>query len=244
VDLLDFQKFLAVHYVPIVANRYVGLLIQVLELAEDSLPGFRSPHHNRNFKTLPVGASKPLDLPSEEQFRAVLAFIHAESGNPDRESSADLAEGLAYSNLRIAEARRLRVVHVDLKAGCLTLPAEIVKGKKKGRTVPLGASALALYTRLAKAAGAEGIIFKTHSCIFALKRACESVGCQRLTHHKLRHWWATIALEKAGDVKQVAEWLGHRDGGKLVLATYTHTRDEREKALAAKLDFNWSAVVE
>src|SRR6185369_3148530 len=95
--------------------------------------------------------------------------------NADREHTADLAEGLAYSNLRIDEARRLRVVHVNLEGACLELPAEIVKGKKTGRTVPLGPAALALFRRLVEAAGPDKAVFKAHACNRALKRACALV---------------------------------------------------------------------
>jgi len=63
-----------------------------------------------------------------------------------------------------------------------------------------------------------------------------------LNHHKLRHWWATITLEKTGCVKQVAEWLGHRDGGKLVLAIYSHTRPERTLSLARLLNDDYGAA--
>jgi integrase len=74
-----------------------------------------------------------------------------------------------------------------------------------------------------------------------LARACAKVGCAKLTHHSLRHWFATLALERTKDAKQVSEWLGQRDGGKLVWQLYGHTREENEKKSAEKLDFNWAA---
>ena len=32
----------------------------------------------------------------------------------------------------------------------------------------------------------------------------------------------TRAIERGVDVKVIAEWQGHRDGGKLILDTYSH----------------------
>ena len=55
VDILEFQKFLAAHFTPGVANRYARILSLVLELVEDDVRGFRSPHRNRRFETIPVG---------------------------------------------------------------------------------------------------------------------------------------------------------------------------------------------
>jgi hypothetical protein len=33
-------------------------------------------------------------------------------------------------------------------------------------------------------------------------------------------------------VKVIAEWQGHRDGGKLILATYSHVRPEHSNRMA------------
>ncbi len=249
MDLLAFQKRLADHYKANVANRYMRVLCFILQLAEDGVPGFRSPHHHRLLKSIPLGSRGKVALPSVEEFCQVLAALRAERNNADREDTADLAEGLAYSGLRIDEARRLRVCHVRLNAGVddkgvvfgrLVLPAAIVKGKKKDRGIPLRGASLAVFTRLVLNAGPDGVVFKANACNRSLKRACAQVGCMKLSHHKLRHWFATIALEKTGDPKQVSEWLGHQDGGKLVMNTYTHTRDEREALCAAKLDMDYS----
>ena len=60
---------------------------------------------------------------------------------------------------------------------------------------------------------------------------CEAARYGTLTHHSFRHWFATLALEKTGDAKQVADWLGHSDGGKLVWALYSHLRANRTAEL-------------
>ena len=42
----------------------------------------------------------------------------------------------------------------------------------------------------------------------------------------------TRAIEKGVDVKVIAEWQGHRDGGKLILDTYSHVNPEHSQRMA------------
>jgi site-specific recombinase XerD len=52
-----------------------------------------------------------------------------------------------------------------------------------------------------------------------------------------RHWFATQAISKGIDVPTVAKWLGHKDGGALLMKTYSHLLQEHSQAMAAKLSF-------
>ena len=42
----------------------------------------------------------------------------------------------------------------------------------------------------------------------------------------------TRAIERGVDVKVIAEWQGHQDGGKLILQTYSHVRPEHSNRMA------------
>jgi hypothetical protein len=42
----------------------------------------------------------------------------------------------------------------------------------------------------------------------------------------------TMAIERGIDVKVIAQWHGHRDGGKLILDTYSHVRPEHSEQMA------------
>ena len=42
----------------------------------------------------------------------------------------------------------------------------------------------------------------------------------------------TRAIEKGVDVKVLAEWQGHRDGGKLILDTYSHVNPVHSQRMA------------
>ena len=48
------------------------------------------------------------------------------------------------------------------------------------------------------------------------------LGLLSFSQRSLRRMFITRALERGVDVKIVAEWQGHKDGGKLILDTYSH----------------------
>jgi hypothetical protein len=43
----------------------------------------------------------------------------------------------------------------------------------------------------------------------------------------------TRAIERGVDVKVIAEWQGHKDGGKLILDTYSHVNRVHSQRMAA-----------
>lgn len=43
----------------------------------------------------------------------------------------------------------------------------------------------------------------------------------------------TRAIERSVDVKVIAEWQGHKDGGKLILDTYSHVNRVHSRRMAA-----------
>lgn len=58
----------------------------------------------------------------------------------------------------------------------------------------------------------------------------------RLGLHDLRRYFATRVMEKGADPQTVSRWLGHKDGGALLLKTYASVRAEHRAAIAASLD--------
>jgi len=167
--------------------------------------------------------ARELILPTAEKFAEIVDCISEGGCNGATSAAEDLIRGLSYTGLRINEARQLRKRHVDLANGEINLPASIVKGKKTARTVPIFPEARALFTRLVAEAGPDGEIFHVSEATETLRKACKLAGWKpALTHHDLRHYFATRCLESTKDVKVVAQWMGHIDGGALVLQTYAH----------------------
>jgi integrase len=62
-------------------------------------------------------------------------------------------------------------------------------------------------------------------------------GITRITHHDLRHLFATRCIQSRVDIPTVAKWLGHKDGGALLMRTYSHVIQDHSKAMAAKVSF-------
>jgi hypothetical protein len=52
------------------------------------------------------------------------------------------------------------------------------------------------------------------------------------SHRSFRRAFITRAIELGVDVKVIAEWQGHRDGGKLILDTYSHVNPVHSKRMA------------
>lgn len=80
---------------------------------------------------------------------------------------------------------------------------------------------------------------------FALKESKSDARLKkrtRLGFHDLRRFFATRALELAADPQTVSRWIGHKDGGALLLKTYAAVRAAHRAAVAAKLDFSTPAV--
>jgi site-specific recombinase XerD len=64
------------------------------------------------------------------------------------------------------------------------------------------------------------------------------LGLPQYSHHTLRHFFTSNAIEKGIDFKVIAEWLGHADGGVLVARTYGHLRAEHSARMAKRMDFD------
>src|SRR3979490_2273897 len=80
-------------------------------------------------------------------------------------------------------------------------------------------------------------VFAVRECQKALDRACKEVGTDRITHHDLRHLFATRCIESGVHIPTVSRWLGHKDGGALAMKTYGHLRREHSIAQAQRVTF-------
>ena len=131
---------------------------------------------------------------------------------------------------------------VSFARGELVVRGDPVAGTKNGeiRRVPLIPDARGLLTRvreLAPAARPEDKILQVRECQRAMDRAAAMTKITRITHHDLRHLFATVCIEAGTDIPTVSRWLGHKDGGVLAMKTYGHLRDEHSQMSAAKIRF-------
>jgi integrase len=185
--------------------------------------------------------AKKLELPTTEQFKQIVENIRT-AGSATSQGCGDLVEFLAYTGCRINEAARVRWTDVDEVKGRVW----IAPGKTDtGRHVPMLDPMKGLLERIK----AEPRWFRSDSrkesvcilsvaeCEEALTAACAKAGAHRITHHDLRHLFATRCIESGVDIPTVSRWLGHKDGGALAMRTYGHLRDEHFDRMAAKVSF-------
>jgi integrase len=184
---------------------------------------------------------KQISLPTIDKFNALIAEMRT-GHSRDSINCADFAAGLAFTGCRIGEAREITWRDVDFDAGEIVVRGDAETGTKNWelRRVPLIPDARALLERMRSERSREPLeskVFRVGECQKSLDRSAKKVGVDRITHHDLRHLFATRCIESGVDLPTVSRWLGHKDGGSLAMKTYGHLRREHSIAQAQKVSF-------
>jgi integrase len=230
-------------------NKAVDALRLMLNMAVD-----RGLIHNNPLLRRGVKASsnprKP-NLPEAATLRAI--FDEIEHGSESTAGwgieIADFCRGLAFTGCRLRELGKLTWADVDFTRGIVRVSG--TKTDAAHREVPMIPEARALlekiHARRTKTASiaVDGVPFVDPSAkVFAvseagrsLARACEKLKVETLTHHDLRDAFATQAIEAGVDIPTVAAWLGHADGGALLMRVYAHHRRAHSATQAARVSF-------
>jgi integrase len=229
-------------YSPAVVNQTLSMLRIILKTAvlKNAIAANpfseESPFSNSIY--VPRESREP-EIPSNETLERVFAdMAEVDTSNLDpvsakyfinhAENSAEFARFLAYSGLRSAEAAAARVE--DVRGNFL-----FVRGTKTStsrRQVPINANLRDLLDKiLSKRIG--GPLLGVKNCLKALQRSCKRLNLEPLRQHDLRHYFATLSIESGVPIPTVADWLGHADGGVLLLKTYRHLRDIHSEQSAA-----------
>lgn len=198
--------------------------------------------HNNPAAEIPRARERKseLHLPGGAQFAEFVRHIES-SGAAQAADCAELVRFLAFTGCRIGEVPHIRWSDVDWIAGELTVRGDPEHGTKSGemRRVPLIPDARALLEGI-RACGADPAqpVLRLRECQKAMDRAARLADMDRITHHDLRHFFATICIDSGVDIPTVSRWLGHKDGGALVIRTYGHLRREHSIAQAQKVRFD------
>lgn len=204
---------------------------------------FRDP--SANVKR-PKNRNRVPDVPSRERFAAIVAAIRADAQGKGCDG-ADMVEMLAYSGMRLGESVALRWRDVNFAQGVFT-----VTGGERGtknheqRTVPLSDELHALLERLKRARGSVApgdCILQTASAKKCLQTACRKLAVPPVHHHSFRHYFATCAIESGVDIPTVARWLGHKDGGALLMRTYAHLQQAHSREQMQRVRFHAGGTV-
>ncbi|HZI34024.1 MAG TPA: integrase [Candidatus Binatia bacterium] len=220
-------------YSPTRYNGALGVVRRIFEIAVEH--GYRVDNPAKFVDRRRV-KPKELHLPSQGQFQEMATHIET-SGAGQSKDCANLFRFLAFSGLRIDEARHVVWNDVDFEKGLLH--ARITKNGKD-RWIPLNSSLRQLLEKMRMKRAKESadkIVMQVFECQKSIDRAAKLVGVKRITHHDLRHLFATRCIEAGVDIPTVSRWLGHQDGGALCMKTYGHLRDEHSLREALKVTF-------
>lgn len=224
-------------------NNTIGTLRQVIDLGikeHQKNGGAKLENPASELKRVKI-KQKNLQLPEPSQFKDLVTNIRTKSGGWGQRA-ADLVEFLSYGGMRIkSEAVWVTGEDVDWKRKEIVVRGDPVTATKNSeiRRVPILPDMENLLHRMKERLGEFGKepILQVSECGLALARACKEIGIPKLTHHDLRHLFATRCIESGVDIPTVSRWLGHKDGGALAMKTYGHLRNEHSQAMAAKVKF-------
>jgi integrase len=184
----------------------------------------------------PTGALKyhkrknPIRLkPSFDEFKTIVTGIRSQPFNRDAEDSGDFVEALGVLGLGQAELASMKREHVNLDAGQV-----VIYRQKTGQrfTIPIYPWARALMEKLCNGKKPGEKLFNIKQARKAITEACKRLDLPIYTHRSLRRMFVTTAIERGIDVQTVSRWQGHRDGGKLILQTYSDVRDIHSQRMA------------
>jgi integrase len=224
---------------PSAFNNTIGTFKLVLDIAVEAGARYDNPAIHIKRKKIRL---KQLQLPSQKQFVELINKIRNGDGGW-AERCADLVEFLAYSGCRKGEAARVNGRDCDFEKGEISVLGDPATGTKNWeiRRVPMIPDMRRLLQRLQKERGETEFLNKpvmlVHECQGAIDTACKKMGIVRITHHDLRHLFATRCIESGVDIPTVSRWLGHKDGGALAMKVYGHLRDSHSTAMAQKVRF-------
>jgi integrase len=223
-DCLDWLAFYAKHYSPTRVNGAISVLRRVLEIGVEQGLIYDNP-------------AKSID--------AFVREVEAGGGSHGRKN-ANLVRFLAYGGFRFNEAKNITWADCNFDKSEITVRGDPETGTKNWsiRRVPMIDEMRRLLEKLRAAqptAQPSEPVIDVHDCRKAMTRAAKKVGFPRLTHHDLRHLFATRCIESGVDIPTVSKWLGHKDGGALAMRVYGHLRDIHSADMAKKVRFTADA---
>jgi integrase len=140
-----------------------------------------------------------LELPSREEFLKFVEVIRS-AGARQSKDCANLVCFLAYCGLRIGEAKHVTWADVNFARHQLHVRGDPETATKNGETryVPTIPELEQLLIELRAARvnePATATVMRVFECQNSMTHAAAKIGIKRITHHDLRHLFATICIE-------------------------------------------------
>jgi integrase len=225
-----FEAFLADRYGQLSASAYnsaLSLVRSALDLAVRDRIIAENPVAHLKYRK----RAKPIRItPSFEQFNAIIADVRAQPFNADAQDSGDFLEAMGLLGVGQAELAAIKRSDVDFASG------QIIVYRHKtdqGFAIPIYPQARPLIERLCEGKAHDERLFAIADARKALSNACKRLGYPHYSQRSLRRMFITRAIEKGIDVKVIAQWQAHKDGGQLILGCYSHVRPQHSQRMAA-----------
>lgn len=214
---------------PVSRNLHVACIKDILAMAQGD--GIIAHSPAASLKKMKL--DKPIRrTPTFEQFQQIVESIRSQEHNGhDANESADFVEFLGLAGLGQAEASALTWDDIDWhREQIITFRHKT----KSGFAIPLYPQLRPLLERR-HAQRQPGVdrVFAINNAKKAIAAACTRLKLPAFSHRSFRRMFITRAIEKGVDVKVIAQWQGHKDGGKLILETYSHVNPVHSKRMAA-----------
>jgi integrase len=209
-------------------NRYAGFLRQMFDIAVRDRVIADSP-----FAEVATSWKRPQEpvrlVPTNDQFIAIVNSIRLQRCAPYANQTADFVEFLGLAGLGQAETSTLTWGNVDFAKDRLRI--------RRHKTnawfyVPIYPELKQLLVRLRVAVSVrtpragENVylntrVFAIKDAKKALKAACDRLGYPNFSQRSIRRGLIRKLWRAGVDKKLIAKWQGHRDGGQLIIDTYT-----------------------
>jgi integrase len=236
ITLSDLQTWLAKYkFGPPSSQLYIMFLKALFGMAVEDRILINSPAE----KLSAPKRSRPIrHTPTVEEFNQIVAMIRSEKYSDTAKESADFIEFLGLAGLGQFEASSLCWRDVNFRLG------HIVVFRQKTRTgfsVPIFPQLRPLLERRlqqtteqndGRQPTPETSFFSVADAKKSLSAACRKLGFANYSSRAFRRMFITRAIEQGVDVKAIASWQGHVDGGKLILDTYSHVRPAHSLRMA------------
>ena len=163
---------------------------------------------------------KPPTIPTQEQFQQIINTIRSQKFSDTAEHSANVVQFLGLAALGAAETAHLDWRHIDFAKGVIDVQRQKTKVYFQ---VPIYAHLRPFLERLHSEASSpkQGRVFKVANPRQAIATACSSLNLRKFTPRNFRQMGIVYLLRKRIDFKLVSKWQGHRDGGTLIISTYS-----------------------
>lgn len=246
-ECLEWRAGFGKRYSPTVTNGTLSILRRVLDIAVESGVRYDNPAKDKDVKRARV-RRKELRLPEPDQFVALVAHVRG-NGSGKGGHCADAIEFFSYAGTRLKEAARIYGRDCSFTKNEIVIRGDPITGTKNWeiRRVPMIPEMRKLLERLKAERGEtqfnDNPVLSVRKFNRSLSNACQKLRLHHLTHHDLRHLFATRCIESGVDIPTVAKWLGHKDGGVLAMQTYGHLRDKHSEDMAQKVVFAESPPV-